>query len=356
VLFCMRDLTERRRFEVARNRDATFRTVVQNSPDMTILLSESGVVDSLSGALSRILGHDPEMIEGRPLVGFVVEEDQGLFLASLQTASQGATASNPLRVRIRLTRHGTRQSVPFELTFVNLLDDPSVGGFVVSAHDITAQVAAERDLYQSEQRFRRVFNQDPLGIVLTDFDLRITDVNDSFCRFVGRSPDEVIGSTLDSFVHTDDRERTQAVGLHLVGQPTMNHKTEIRFGSGDQEFVVASVTASVIEDEGGAPIHSLWVVEDITKRKMLEQELVAHANTASRLLASLTSREMEILELLEETSSASQIARRLTLSVRTVESHLANAYRKLGVHSRAAAIAEFTRLRRAVAGVPPDRS
>ena len=356
VLFCMRDLTERRRFEVARNKDATFRTVVQNSPDMTILLSESGVVDSVSGALSRILGHDPEMIEGRQLVGFVVEEDRRLFLASLQTASQGATASDPLRVRIRLTRHGTRESVPFELTFVNLLDDPSVAGFVVSAHDITSQVAAERDLYQSEQRFRRVFNQDPLGIVLTDFELRIIDVNDSFCRFVGRPPDDVIGSTLDSFVHADDRERTQAVGLHLVGQPATNHKTEIRFGSGDQELVVASVTASVIEDESGAPIHSLWVVEDITERKMLERELVAHADTASRLLASLTSREMEILQLLEQTSSASQIARRLTLSVRTVESHLANAYRKLGVHSRAAAIAEFTRLRRAVAGVPPDWS
>ncbi|HXY28910.1 MAG TPA: helix-turn-helix transcriptional regulator, partial [Acidimicrobiales bacterium] len=81
-----------------------------------------------------------------------------------------------------------------------------------------------------------------------------------------------------------------------------------------------------------------------------------HASTAGKLLASLTSRETEILELLEHTSSAAQIASRLTLSVRTVESHLANAYRKLGVHSRAAAIAEFTRLRRAVAGVPPDRS
>ncbi len=323
---------------------------------MTILLSQSGVVDSASGALSRILGHDPEVIEGRQLVGFVVEEDQPIFLSSLYTASQGATASNPLRVRIRLTRHETGGPVPFEFTFVNLLDDPTVGGFVVSAHDITEQVAAERELHQSEQRFRRVFNQGPLGIVLTDFEHRIIDVNDVFCLLAGRPSDGVIGSAFPSFVHTNDLERVRAVGLQLVEQPATTHKTEIRLESSNQEDVVTSVTASVIQDETGVPMHCLWVLEDITNRKMLEREFAAHANTASKLLASLTSREVEILELLEETATASQIAHRLTLSVRTVESHLANAYRKLGVHSRSAAIAEFARLTRAVAGVPHDQS
>jgi DNA-binding CsgD family transcriptional regulator len=63
---------------------------------------------------------------------------------------------------------------------------------------------------------------------------------------------------------------------------------------------------------------------------------------------------MEVLELLGETSSASDNASRLILSVRTVESHLANAYRKLGVHNRGAALAEFDRVTRAVAGVPAD--
>ena len=356
VLFCMRDLTDRRRFEVARNKDATFRTVVQNSPDMTILLAPSGIVDSVSGALSRILGHDPELIEGRQIVDFVVEEDQPAFRQALHTASQGATtASNPLRVRLRLTRHETSAQVPFEFAFVNLLDDPSVGGFVISAHDITMQIAAERDLHQSEQRFRRVFSQGPLGIVLTDFEHRIVDVNDAFCRLVGLPSDKVIGSTIDSFVHTDDRERARAAALPMDRQSATSYKTEVRLESSDQEFVVASVNASVIQDENGVPIHLLSVFEDITERKMLEHELVAHATTAGKLLASLTSREMEIMELLEETSSASQIALRLTLSVRTVESHLANAYRKLGVHSRTAAIAEFERLTRAAAGVPPQR-
>ena len=190
--------------------------------------------------------------------------------------------------------------------------------------------------------------------MLTDFDHRIIDVNDAFCRLVGRSSEHVIGSLVESFVHSDDRQKARATSLQIVEQPETNHQTEIRLESSDQDFVVANVNASVIQEESGMPINCLWVVEDITKRKILEWELVDHTTTAGTLLASLTSREREVLELLDDTSSASQIARRLTLSVRTVESHLANAYRKLGVHSRAAAIAEFARLTRAAAGAPPD--
>ncbi|HEY5109767.1 MAG TPA: PAS domain S-box protein, partial [Acidimicrobiales bacterium] len=71
VLLCLRDLTERRRFEVSHNRDARFRAVVQNAAVVTMLVAPDGTVLSCSGALSRMLGHDPELLEGRPLVNLV---------------------------------------------------------------------------------------------------------------------------------------------------------------------------------------------------------------------------------------------------------------------------------------------
>ena len=354
VLFCMRDLTERRRFEVARSNDATFRAVVQNSADVTILLSESGVVDSVSGAFSRILGHDPELVEGRYLVEFVALEDRPTFLASVHAASRGATASTPVRARIRLTHFETGESIPFDFTFANLLDDQTVGGFIVSAHDITAQVTAERELHQSQQRFRRVFDQGPLGIVLSDFDQTIIEANDAFCHLVGRPSEEVTGTTMDSFVRSEQRQQLRDIGRRLDREHAKHHRTEIQLETSSRKSIVVNITASVVLDENGVPLHCIWVLEDVTQRKILEQELIDHAKTATKLLASLTSREMEILELMGETSSSSDIAFRLSLSVRTVESHLANAYRKLGVHSRAAALAEFDRLTRAVAGVPAE--
>jgi two-component system, sensor histidine kinase and response regulator len=266
VLFCMRDLSERRRFELARDQDATFRAVVQNSPDMTILLTSSGYVSSVSGALSRILGHDPEAIEGRPLVQIVIEEDRRAFLASLQMASRGATPSEPLKVRVRLTRRETGEPVPFEFRLVNLLDDPSVSGFVVSAHDITSQVAGERELYLSEQRFRSVFDQSPAGIVLTDCELRVVDANKAFCQMIGDQEENVVGKTLQSFLHPDDREAIQTSWVQLFEHPALNNTTEYRFTSDGRGTVVATTTASVISEESGIPLHCLWIIEDGTGR------------------------------------------------------------------------------------------
>jgi DNA-binding NarL/FixJ family response regulator len=52
----------------------------------------------------------------------------------------------------------------------------------------------------------------------------------------------------------------------------------------------------------------------------------------------LTPREMQVLHLLAEGQSNRQIARHLSLSVRTVEAHLTHIYAKLGVSSRTEAV------------------
>jgi PAS domain S-box-containing protein len=461
VLFSLRDLTERRRFEVARNEEARLRSLLQNAAAVTILVSPTGLVDSVSGALSRLLGHDPELVEQRPLAELVSESDRPALLVALERASRGASASNPVTVTVRLLRSASNETVPFELTLVNLVDDPTVRGLVVSAHDSTARVAAEielrntlslltatlestadgilvvdatggitsynrlfaemwripdsilakredaaaitfamdqlaspeafvakvvelyanpeaesydtllfkdgrvferyskpqhvdgavigrvwsfrnvtdrkrteEELRESEQRFRQVFNQGPLGIALVDPDSRIVDANRALCRFVGRMRKELVGATFESFTYPDDVDKGTELDRLMSEGKIPSYQTETRFVREDGGMVFASVTASVIRDENGTLIYGLRIVEDITERKRLERELVAHARTAGKLLASLTPRETEIVELLCKGYTASKMAECLSLSVRTVESHLATSYRKLGVRTR----------------------
>jgi len=72
--------------------------------------------------------------------------------------------------------------------------------------------------------------------------------------------------------------------------------------------------------------------------------MVASARERSRVASSLTPRELHVLRLLAEGATNRQAAARLGLSQRTVESHIAKLYRRLGVGTRVQAVVQATRL------------
>ena len=145
LVWCIRDLTERRRWEVASNDVERFRSLVHNSASILLLLDGDGIVQSVSAAMTRILGHDQGLVEGRPLHDIVTEADHPAWQAALDDAVAGwSAAEGPTVVEVALRRRDGGAPVPFELSIVNLLDDPTVSGLVVSAHNIT-QLRATRD-------------------------------------------------------------------------------------------------------------------------------------------------------------------------------------------------------------------
>lgn len=147
LLFTLRDLTERRRWELGRNDDSIFRAVVHNAASLLMLVDQDGTIRAVSGAISRQLGRDPESLEASDLLALVCEEDRSIARGALARCSEATTGQRqPVTVEAGLL-DSTGQAVPFELTFVGLLDDPTVGGLVVSAHNITKQRAFQKALF-----------------------------------------------------------------------------------------------------------------------------------------------------------------------------------------------------------------
>jgi DNA-binding NarL/FixJ family response regulator len=109
--------------------------------------------------------------------------------------------------------------------------------------------------------------------------------------------------------------------------------------------------ADAVERLLGPRAHELFVqvLDQFTERLMAEVRASlspAGASAAADDLADLSSRELDVLELVAAGLSNDGIAARLDLSVRTVERHLSNVYVKLrvsGKAGRAAAAARYSR-------------
>ena len=273
VLICARDLTERRRFEVAHNQDARFRALVQNSATLTLLVSPEGIVESVSGALTRLLGHDSELVKGQPLARIVSESDRPELDAAFECASRGASTVAPVTVTLDLLRQGGRGTVPFELAIVNLTDDPTVRGYVVSGHDVTPRAHAELELRKTLSLLTATLEATADGILVVDADGRIASFNRRFAE-MWHLPTSILAkrdeATAIAFVR-DQLIRPEAFVAkvdELYSDTEADSHDVLEFKDG-RVFELLSKPQRV----GDAVVGRVWSFRDVTERKRLEDQL-----------------------------------------------------------------------------------
>ncbi|MHB1209397.1 MAG: sensor domain-containing protein [Acidimicrobiales bacterium] len=279
VLFSFRDLTNRRRFEVARNDIARFRSLVQNASTIMLLLSANGVVESVSAAVTRLLGHDPEVVENHPLADLVVAEDRPVLQRALDEAL-GPPTSHSVVPTLRLLHHNGSEATPYELSFVNLIDDPTVQGLVVTANDISARVQTERELHDAIMGLHDTYSlleatldSTPDGILVVNEQRRITGFNKQFTTMWG-VPDDVVELDNDAAllelisVQLEDPEQFRARVEELYSQPDVESSETLYFKDGRvfDRFSKPQYVNDVV-------VGRVWSFRDITEQKQLEDDL-----------------------------------------------------------------------------------
>ena len=70
--------------------------------------------------------------------------------------------------------------------------------------DLTEQKQSEAALRESEERFRRVFEEGPLGLALVGKDYRFLNANAALCQMVGYQEAELVQKTFAEITHPDD--------------------------------------------------------------------------------------------------------------------------------------------------------
>jgi two-component system, NarL family, sensor histidine kinase UhpB len=131
----------------------------------------------------------------------------------------------------------------------------------------------EAKLRLSEERFRKVFEEGPLGMKLIGPDLRFVDVNESFCRLLGYDRADLRGRSIADVTYEEDIDVDVELASQLFRGEITSYRLEKRYLTKAGAVVWVDVAATVIRNERGEPAYGLGIVEDVTERRRVREEL-----------------------------------------------------------------------------------
>lgn len=146
--------------------------------------------------------------------------------------------------------------------------------------EINQRKKAEVSLQKSEEQFRLVFQNAPIGIVIISTEGKIISVNRSFCDTIGFERDEIIGIPIKYLFEQNDLEGFSDDAFDLNGNPVADINTEkMLLKKEGKEIHVIVKSVSVLDDNGKVK-HYVMQLLDISEIKRVQRELVEALNKA----------------------------------------------------------------------------
>lgn len=167
-----------------------------------------------------------------------------------------------------------RTVFPMEISARRILMEGMVY-YQTIGRDITERKQSEETLRESEERFRKIFEESPIGMAMTGKDLVIIRANSAFSKMIGYSEEELQGMTFKCFTHPDYVSRDEYELLRLIANEIPIYHTENEYIRKDGQMIWGSTTVSIVRNNNDEVQFFLEMVEDVTARKMAEAELIA---------------------------------------------------------------------------------
>ena len=204
---------------------------------------------------------------------------------------------NPVVYRVRTKKNETLQML---INSAPMVKDGNCIGIRTCIVDITARIAAEEKLAGSEERFRTIFQQSPIGIALFSCEGGLIDRNGSFTAMFGHFGDAA-GSGLFTMLALTDSEQT---GLRK-GKSIVREVSRLPNGAAGNRWFEWHVTPLSLGESG--PSAYLAQVEDTTENRKKQEALLSEQREATARAEALVAGLRH--ELLDKASFHSMVSR-----------------------------------------------
>jgi PAS domain S-box-containing protein len=271
ILGVTRDITESKEMEEAlRNSERNYRILVENAYN-GIMRTEGPkrTITYTNPRMSQMLGYTVKELVGKSYVDLVHPDEMEQYLRERRVLFE--SEDHVVRERRLIRKDGSTLDVILSISVIDpdnrSEESPAVGIFT----DITEWKKVEKSLQESEDRYRRLVELSPDGLMIFDLNGLVTSCNPALLSLSGYSEDEILGKHFSRlpFLRMRDIPRYMRI-FSRVMRGEIHQPFEISFERKDGTLGWGSISLGQLR-EGREVVGIQADVRDVTDRRRLEE-------------------------------------------------------------------------------------
>ncbi len=281
-----RDVTESKRLEAALLRSQEmYRDILEQMLDSYYHVDLAGNFIFVNDSTYRNLGYGKGELDGKNF-RIIMPEDEQKHVYDMFHRVFLTGEPNKGFAHMVVRKDGTTSYAESTVSLIRD-DDGNPTGFTCVGRDVNERRLLEQAVHKSEERFRIILEQMYDSYYEVDLAGNFTFVNDSVCRNLLYTREELLGKNF-SFSVPPDEIKNMFVAFNQVfktGQPNKAFTHKILRSDG--KILHAETSIELSRDESGQPIGFRSISRDITERKQLEEALLEEKNFTDSVLDSM---------------------------------------------------------------------
>ena len=241
------------------------RGLIEASFDGLVMVDPMLIITDVNEKMCQMSGYERTELIGSTFQDYFTDAKRAAA-GVRNTLDKGALTNYELTLR---TKDGHQQLVSFNAaTFTDQAG--KVRGIFASARDITEQGRLQKQLAEEQAYNRGLFEASRDGLVTVSDEMRITDVNETLCKMIGRTRAQLVGSMFPEYF----TERDRAIdGVRLTFEKGLVTNYVLTLQAANDRKVPVSFNAAVFRDVAGVVRGIFASFRDVTDQQELELQL-----------------------------------------------------------------------------------
>jgi PAS domain S-box-containing protein len=256
-----------------------FKSVVNNSNDLTTLTNADGMITYLSPQCESVVGYEPEKFIGKRIPDIIHADDLARCNKAWEDVYQNNEGVNEFEYRIidgigevRWVSHNAK------MVYANNI----MVGIQNTIRNITRRKLAEQALKVNEEKYRTLLNSSPDGILLIDLKGTIIEVSEIGLELLGTTNrDGLLGLDFLDFVPPDETPTAKEIIEKTLSEGLVQN-TQLKIRRKNTSLFFSEISSTLIQDPDGVPISFMMIIRDITQRMKMEAKQF-HADRMANL-------------------------------------------------------------------------